>query len=388
MGVIGIGMKTLMFAKDETVVGTPVYPVGTDVVRVVGEGTFDQQKNFYEDEQKRATLSRFKDVPGRFKPGTFNITSYIKPIALGTAPKPGIFLKNLWGIETATPATKVEYTLADIDTDVKTMTVVFQKDLVTYFNFGVAIDQGTFPVEAGQIGRGIFAGQFLRQKIAGQTVTPAGVQAAGLFNVEVNDCRNFEDEALVQFGTEDNAGVGYELTGVSYTSGGSNYVKIKTALLNDISVCTVKGFIPTAVDSGVPVAGEFGTAQECDSGGSLANVIITKSEITVKNNLKVITEEKGGNYPVTILKTSKREVDCKISKILKEGDVIRYEVDNQVNKNVEIPCGSIAGLRYRFCLPYLNYQNPAIAGEGELILSRDGKVYGLAGDDEAKLVFD
>ena len=175
MSNVAIGKNQIVYAKAETGgLGVANYPAGTDVVLVIGDGSFKQIRSKSEDLQFRPTLTRLPGISGPWGVGDYSFPCYIKPSGnLGIAPKAGQFLKAGWGKETIVGATSVTYSPGGIDDPLRSLTIIYKHGHIVYFIFGALVGGMELPIEAGltdsAIGSAIFSGQFLRQKIAGVT---------------------------------------------------------------------------------------------------------------------------------------------------------------------------------------------------------------------------
>jgi len=81
MPEIALGRDISVAVVPETTVGTLAIPAtnGDNAILVSDGGTFTQAGNFIEDAQKRPTRSRFQRVRGKYNPGDWSFSTYIKP---------------------------------------------------------------------------------------------------------------------------------------------------------------------------------------------------------------------------------------------------------------------------------------------------------------------
>lgn len=389
-----IGRNTIVYVKEETTIGTPEYPAGSNAILLIGDGSFKQPRSFLEDEQRRLTLSELDRIAGVFPAGEWSFSAYIMPSgSLGVAPRIGPLLKGAIGKETVTGGVKVEYSPSAIDDAIPTFTMVYKQGHIVKFCFGCVVDKATIPVKVGTeqdaIGRGNFSGKFLRQRIIGKT-SVNGLHSLGATNIKVNDINEIDIEGLVKFGANDNSGAGYEVTAVGVSA--ADEITISPALDADVpDTTTVEGFVPTPTEAGVTVHGRYGIAQEKLGGGSYADIVISDSQVEIANNYKIIEDEKtDDNYPVTIRKPNKRQITYSPNKILQDGDAKYFKhADLQTLFGVKLPVGNTAASRFRIEMPYVSWETPEVSGSEELRMSRKGMAKASASfDDEILVVFD
>lgn len=393
---VAIAKYTQLFVKEETTPGTLVYPVATDVVNLIEQASVKQKRIFKPDPQFRGTTSQLSPVKGPYNPGEFSIANLIKPSgALGTAPRCGVLLKALFGIETVTGSTSVVYTLAPIDTALTSFSMAYRQGHIVWWVAGAYANQGTFPFEAGEsdaaLGQMSLTGPFLSMVWAGTGQIDGALIATDTL-VTVDDASMFIVGAKVEFqladGTwEDNSGAGYEITSINYTTNVLTVEALAGPVPDDAEI---RGFLPTATDAGTIVHGQFGMTQQDIDGGGDENLIITKAEIVINNNLTVIPDEKtNSDYPSSVVKAGNREVTLSVEEVVKKGYGQHfYYTDEQKTYGMTFPVGDTAAYRYSFDAPQAEFQTPDITGDEELRGTREGMAYATSAyDDEISLTF-
>ncbi|TET09090.1 hypothetical protein E3J84_05490, partial [Candidatus Aerophobetes bacterium] len=87
------------FAIVEGTCGTLTKPTAAgDRLYTVGPTEFAQEGEFLDDEQVRASPSRFSAIQGRLTPGEWSCNTYVKPSGtVGTAPEHDVFFQALMG---------------------------------------------------------------------------------------------------------------------------------------------------------------------------------------------------------------------------------------------------------------------------------------------------
>lgn len=394
---VAIAKNTIVFIKEETTPGTLVYPVATDVVHLIEQGSIKQPRIFKPDPQLRHTTSKFSPVKGPYQAGEYNISYLIKPSgALGTAPRCGVLLKALLGVETIVGSASVTYTLAPIDTALVFFSMAYRQGHIVYWVGGAYANQGTFPVEAGEsdaaLGQMSLTGPFLNMVWAGTGQIDGALIATDTL-VTVYNAKLFKVGCKVEFqladgSWENNSGAGYLVSNINYTT---NVLTVE-ALAGPVPTdAEIRGFLPTATDAGTIVHGAYGqTTQNIDAGGA-ADLDILSSEIVVNNNLTVIGDEKvNSDYPTSIVKAGNREVGLTINEVVKKGFAENfYYSDNQSTYGMIIPVGNTAAYRYKLQAPQAEFMTPDITGDEELTGSRVGEAFATSAyDDEFSILFD
>lgn len=400
MADVAIGKNVILYAKAETIFGTPEYPAGTDVVLLTGDGSFKQPRSKVEDLQRRPTLSRLPGIMGPYNMGEFSFPCYVKPAGiLGTAPKGGQFLKALWGTETIAAGASVTYSLAGIDDALESLTIAYKHGHIVYFIFGALVDGGEFPIEAGlsdsAIGSAVFSGNYLRMVSAGidHVNAPAGYAASDT-DIIVDDETLFMVDSKIELqkadlSWENNADAGYTVTVINHVT---HTITIAPGLVSAIADgAEVRGHVPTPVDAGEKIHGRYGMAQEDIGGGGFANLTIAKANVSVKNNFKILNEEKTNTgYPISAVKAANREIKIDIEEVVKKGyGKYIYHSNEQTVFGITLPVGDTAAFRYRFEAEQVEYATPDLSGAEEITGSRAGDAFATAAyDDEASMIFD
>jgi len=81
MPKIALGRELSVCVVPETTVGTIAVPTSAHSVLVSDGGTFNQAGNFIDDIQKRPSRARFGRIRGKYAPGDWAFSTYIKPQA-------------------------------------------------------------------------------------------------------------------------------------------------------------------------------------------------------------------------------------------------------------------------------------------------------------------
>ncbi len=396
MTEIATGATQTVWIKKESTQGVFEKPAANDAILVISDIVGKQDRMFFEDEQKRLSLSRLGKIAGPYNAGEWSFTTYIKPSgALGTKPAGAVLLEALFGNEVVSSGTKVEYSLYGMDDSIKTLSMIIKKGWETYFIAGAFVDKGSFPVKAGDsndaIFQGAFSGSFLKSYLAGTDSLSTAVDGTTtpVTSIPVNDAKKFEAGAYIIVGSDDNSGAGFKITAVDYTN---NMLTIENGVTtSQAQGAVVKGWTPDVVESGYLIHGRFGLVQTSEDGNTYDDFVITEATIEIANNFNVLNDEKtGDSYPRTITKTQKRDIDISIARYFYPAESRRrYDANNQTRFWIKVPVGDTAGKRARFEMLNVQFDSPELSGENEMSVSLKGKAYATSAlDDEIKLIFD
>ena len=194
--------------------------------------------------------------------------------------------------------------------------------------------------------------------------------------IVVDNAKLYTDEARIKFGTEDNGGLGYLITAVDTTT---NTLTIEApGLANPIADDDVVApWLPTPVITGNMVSGVLGTAT-LDS----SDILISNAVFELTNNFKVITDEKSGLYPVSIVRPNKRTVTITYEQLLRNDTGETFVLArNQTPVDVVLPVGDVVGSKYEFQMVQGALNTPDITGEEELRLANTGDAFATVAYD-------
>lgn len=390
-----------LFIKEETTQGVPAWPDATDTVLVTSDPTFKQERAFINDKQKRQTRGETKRFVGPWKPGEFSFGTYVLPSgSLGVAPRPNLALKGVFGNETVTPSTSVEYTLSGIGVPIPTFSILIKNGPMVKMCTGCAFDSGSFPVNPGDeddesIAGVTFSGPFLRHYRAGtdslNSAIDGSVTAVTAIPLKkTNGYKSYSVGAKIFVGTNDNSGSGFEITAIDE---GANTLTIADGV-NDSQVdgAAVAGWTPTVTETGYPVHWRFGVYQESlDGGSTYGDVIINGATVTIKNGVVVDKNSKtGSGFPARLYFTGNRTIEYPYEKLYTDNDTgDDYDAENQVSRDVKLPAGDTAGYRFRFEMPRVEIDTPEVSGDDVRTQNKTGHPFEtVALNDSIKMIFD
>jgi len=155
------------FAVLEASCGTLTKPTINDRIYTVGPIDFGQERELLEDMQIRASASQLPSIKARLLTGDFSFETYVKPSGvLGTAPEHAKLFRCLMGLETATPVTKVEYTLQD---QLDSITLWAKKGHTVFAMRGATIESAEFTIAGDAVASIRWSGKFMERLWAGET---------------------------------------------------------------------------------------------------------------------------------------------------------------------------------------------------------------------------
>lgn len=129
-GDIALGRETVLFIATETTVGSAIYPEAVDTVMLIDSGSFSQQITMLGNEEKRDSRTRQAPIPGRYPPGDFNFTTYLKPSGTaGTKPEDEVLWYCALGSLTTQAATTVSTDIAPAITGFSVATGAIATDI-------------------------------------------------------------------------------------------------------------------------------------------------------------------------------------------------------------------------------------------------------------------
>jgi hypothetical protein len=348
-----------VFCILEDVCGTLKRPTASSRIYCQKAVNFDQQQNFIDDEQVRATASEFASIKGPKNPGTASFDTYVKPSGTaGTAPEVNTLLRCGLGTATPDPGVSVVYTLAN---QLESLSLWILKGNVMFAMRGCGVDTVDWNISGNAIASMSWGLQFMEQSWAGTyPCNMNAVQGTTVITMATKGAQLYCVGMPVKVGTDDNNGAGYVISAVNYTL---NTITIPALLTAQGTNPTIAPWYPTSsAEVGAPVHGKMGIVT---IGG--ANAVILSSKISLKNNLKYYTDEKNGLWtPERFGRPAKRQVTGQIDmNLLSMGPSYFYRAEYQVNDALIIPCGNVAGYMMKLTIPYAEYTTPKIGGDAE-----------------------
>jgi hypothetical protein len=337
----GQGRLEQAYVVAQTALGTPVFPAGTDAIRIL-KSEFKRKRNRKPHEHKRATRDLLQRYTSRVE-ASWMIEKMLMPSGVaGTAPDDD----DLWiggiGTKTVVGGTSVTYGLSSAQAPTKMLSIVSRlNDAAMQHAEGAFV--GTTEIEVSGDGEAKvkFSGPCRDVLRVGGVAEVSGGHILGetVITLTSPQGRRFYNGAKVQFesntGTRlTNSGAGYTVSGVSAT--GFTISPGLEAAIN--SGNDVYPFSPTETTAGTPIDGIVGSltidGSEC---------FIKSAKIKIDNHLVLETNRYGTAYLADV-NTGKREVTGTIMVELRR-DQAQYltDLDTYPARAVVLVIGSGAG---------------------------------------------
>lgn len=217
------GGLQLAWLKQQATFNTPEAFVATDAISPEKGGfKIDPVTNFEPKKECSGTFTNqgaFRtDYGGKWSSGQM----LIKPIALGTAPDIGQMIEAAMGLETATPATSVVYTLSDTLAVIGMQAAINIAAQLQHVMSGAYVEEMTIEIPQRGLPTFQFSGQFAGFGWAYADVIGATALATGETHVHLANASRgcLGPGAVVQFVDDTGtAGAGYTITAVDNTAG-------------------------------------------------------------------------------------------------------------------------------------------------------------------------
>ena len=385
MKVFSLANEEEIYVKKETIEGTLVYPGADDYLLAVGVSTFGQDVEFIDDAQIRGGRSKLSPIKGRTHPGAWSFTTYVKPSgSLGVAPEADVLFECLMGKKEVNPGVSVVYSL-DSSVNLPSFSLWVKKGHTIFAMAGCTANTGEVSVAGNEIAQVGWSGEFMKWYRAGRALLTQPV-ATGETHAHVDKAERYSDERIrIKIGDDDNAGAGYTITSVNYST---NVINFTPGLVGagEAAGAVVQGWWPaTGTETGAPVHGKLGI---CTIQGVPTKVLSARVSIT--NNIKYYEDEKNGEwYATTYEAIGFRDINGTLSLFYYRGAAgYFYRAEYQKQNALVIPAGSVAGKILEVSCPQIEYRTPALSGDEEILIELPFiAVATAAGDDECSITF-
>jgi hypothetical protein len=234
------------YVKAESTYGTLVFPAGTDAIKV-RDGTSLGTKNTerMDRDDNRATRSVQERITGKQGPHEWVIEKYLIPSGTaGTPPDDSVLWTAAFGVYTNTPATSDAYTLTDTQgTQCSVSLWDNLSDVEMEAQAGGIVQTVTIKGAGGDPPTVTFSGVGADHITTGDSDLDLAL-AGGESSIIVDDQYGGETGSLIQIGTDDNSGSGYQVTG---RSGGVSDETFTGSGLDDADFDTTQTYTGTTV---------------------------------------------------------------------------------------------------------------------------------------------
>lgn len=376
----------IAFVKEESPAGTLIVPAGTDALRLIGEMDGAQDPSLFESLERFPSRSVLEYFKSRYEPGDFAAPFYMKRTGVVDTAVGAIdtLLTCGLGIKTTNAGTNIKYTLATIATTLKTFSQFFQSGYMTFQRAGCILNDFSWPFQATPDEAAQFrcnaSGMFAREYWAGYTVsTEANVTtdaALDKVKVAVADLAPYDHATVADIAGKFTKGA-YVMHGALTTSHKIIAINPTTGVIqvtpafgsSQATGSVLKGYMPTATDSGQPISGHKGFFV-FDG----ANWIMLSGTIHATMGLSINNDQKNdSDYPEAIPQPNdKRRIKIEGVRALwnptptvgKASDLFKAMADRVDDAAGAVNIGNTAGYIWDFDFPKLLVRNPRIASDG------------------------
>jgi len=354
MSEIAYANQEEIFVVKETVSGTLVKPGANDRVYTVGAVDFGQDQERLEDEQIRASASRFSTITARKLAGEFSFDTYVKPSGTGgTAPEHDVLFECLMGSGGQSGNT-YEYTLAD---ELPSFSLWVKKGHTVVAARGATVESAEFSISGDALAMISWSGRYMEEIRAGTAYTAS--IAGSTLTMQGDGAERFSVGAYVEVGNDDNGGAGYKITAINTSA--------KTIELDGSpsvsGVQLVTPWWPTAgAEVGRPQHGKLGL---CTIEGNSA--VILNASVSVTNNIKYYEDEKNNKLVAERYgRPGFREIEGSLTLyFLRSGASYFYRSSQETSNSIIIPVGNKTGYIMELQIPYAEYRTPRVTGDEE-----------------------
>jgi hypothetical protein len=387
MGVVtphALGRQQKFFAKAESTFNTFAKPAATDALKVLkSEMSFRQdRKDRIDARQSRSVLER---ITGR-KECTWSLDKYVLPNgSAGTAPDDGPLWKALLGVETVNGGSSVVYTPSASQTALGSLTLQrHMSDVVQEAVTGAWVESATVKMSGGDEPKVTFSGGAADHVHTGAAVLEVIANAgAADITLTLATVANVQIGSIVAVGADDNSSAGYQITSVNTATGVCGVSPVLAVGAADEA--NVLPFAPSETTAGSPIAGTLGSIT-IDS----VSALITDAEVTIKNNIKPITDEAFEDNASDYV-CGYREVTGVLGLRGRRDFFIHVGKSKLFGaKDLVIICGSTAGARLKIDIDYAEFEfSPVDVPESDEVMFKiPFKALGnSAGENEVSVTF-
>ena len=358
------------FAKFEATYGVGIVPAATDAFRAMSM-SLAPVVNREVLTDRRGTRSRMESVEHRTS-ATWSVSAVYRPSgALGSAADIGDLMKLAFGTQTITGSTSVVYTLLD---DLTALSVSLYQKLtnITELVYGAVCSNWAIRwsgnslvmLEFSGVGKGFTrTGNSL---VDGQGTTTA--------NVVVDDADFYGIYSIVEIGTDDNGGAGYQVTAAPTHASELLVIDTATSFADN---AVVDAYLPTPTLAGDPI---YGTKCTTSLDGGSTDTAVLSGSVSGTTGASLVNEEAGTSSPSdVIMDDSQRSVDVELEFLVKKDEVHLFEHHKRkVTTDVNITLGDTAAKRMVIDMPIVEF-DPAgfdVPQYGAARVSVSGRAYG------------
>lgn len=380
-----LGRFQKYFAVAESTFGTYVKHSATNAVKLISH-TFTPTYERIDRADVRQTRSLLERITGR-ESAQWSVEGYLLPSgSAGTAPDAGVFFETAMGTETV-GGSDVTYSLSSEQAlgSISLLAHDGLNDAYAEAVRGAWVDKLTINIAGGEPPRWSAEGGavYLITTGSGTTVNGAHSSSDATIQLATDEAEEISVGSIVQFGSEDNSGAGYEVTAVDLST---DIITISPGLAGGLSGGeAVKPFAPSETTAGSPIAGTLGTFN-VDS----AAFPITAATIELSNEIIVVDNEAGQTGPTDYIPGPDRMVTGSLSIRVTANETIELGKRRTfVARDIDLTCGSTAGAKVQVRVQYAEFEfsNVEIPDAPEATITIPFRALGSSGEDELTVKF-
>lgn len=378
---LALQREELVWCAAESTAGTQVDPVAGDAILPIAMCSVNQAVESLTDNQTRNSRSRFPNIRGITKAGTFSIPIDIKPSgSLGSVPDCDTLMKSLMGTQTINASTSVVYTFAN--SALPTFTLWRKLGHTMQVARGCVVNSASFSIAGNAIGTGTFEGLFFELAQASEDTVGVGGISDVATTLPVTNGKNFHIPSGMYIYATINSLETVKITAVSGNNLTVTRAQKGTTAVAHLAGVPITFWNPGTTETGSPVHGKSGAVTIDGS-----TTILLDVKIDVNNNVKVYEEEKNGLYVASSYGTpGKREVKASTKAYYRSSDN-RHLADSLALTTfaMVVNLGDTAGRIVEYSAPTAIKQSPTLSGSEEAELAINWDCIAAVGSAESEL---
>jgi len=366
---VAIARKQKVFLVKEAVKGVLSWPVSSNSIVVSGIATMNQQPDYIDSDEIRATRGLRDRFRTRMREGDFSFSIYARPNGTDL-PMEAVILESALG-------TVSGKTFSPGD-ELPSCSLFILEDDRLFFANGCAIDSLSMSLQNQGAVKYDISGKLLKMQWCGKDELAQSATARAT-TITVNNGSLFCPTAKIKIGNNDNNGNGYTIIQVD-----GNNLTIDPGLSADVSAGDiVEPFLPEHIEIGKPVSARTGIVK-FDS----QEIVITGLDFTVNNNVRYLVDEiSSDDYPKDWYE-GERRITGKVSMFFRRENLKFFQKGlDDVLVSIEMSAGTTNGYKIQVTMPKVKLSVPTISGDFERILEMDFTALETSGNDEIVITY-
>ena len=373
------GREQIVYVTEESAAafGTLVQPVLTDAMKVLS-AKFNVAQERKDRLEKGATRSLISRITGR-KTCDWSIEKYVLPSGVLDTPSDDALLwEAMFGKE-------------DISSGIVYSLLAEPAISLSLFNNvgphrealgGAVPSKWTLNFGGGDEPKVTFSGEAKDHYFCGSDALAA--QATASTTITVDDASQFAVGMLIDVGTENNTGAGFEITIIDFDT---NIMTLDAAVTSQAVDAAVVPHVLAATTAGNIIPVTIGTVK---LGAGADTLLLTACSFDIDQKAKMRNEEFGSYMASGFRHPEYREVTCSLTMYLRKGDV-KWINDTKrfVPQDIEVILGDTEGSILQIDANQVEFDIPnmEVPDAEEASITMTGKCLGSAGEDEITATF-